>query len=353
MTPLTISVVIPTYNGLTYLEPCLDALLPSLAADTEVLVVDNASTDGTQGRLATRFPHVTVLRQSENLGFAEGCNAGAARARGTWILFLNNDTIPAPGFVEPLLARVQQDPKLGVCTSKIRVQSAPDHLDAIGSFLTRLGFLRHVGLLELDQGQHDHLQQIFSPKGVCFLIRRNLFHKLGGFDERYFAYFEETDLFWRVWLHGWRIGFAPASIVYHKIGGTSSTFAYAFIDYHNFKNRIRTLLKNLALVNLCWLLPVHMLCCAGLSLLSMVKGRWGSGWAIVRAIAWNIRHLPETWGARRRAQRLRRVSDRELFRYILWPVPLSDFARYTFWAVASREKMRAQVHAGQVHLTTK
>lgn len=347
MTDPLVSIVIPSYNGRTYLEPCLAALTESLRDDAEVIVVDNGSTDGTEAFLQARYPRIRVVEAGTNRGFAGACNLGAQQARGTWLVFLNNDTLPDPGWLEALLAAGQRDARLGACTSKIRIMSARDRLDAVGSFLTPLGFLRHVGLLELDHGQYDSLGEIFSPKGVCFLVRRPLFVELGGFDETFFAYFEETDLFWRVWLRGFRIGFAPQSVVYHKIGGTSSRLSYAFVDFHSFKNRIRTLLKNLGLGALCWMLPVHLVCCAGLAVLSALKGRWANAWAIIRAVGWNLRHLGGTWQARRAVQQNRRISDAELFRHALQPVPLKEFARYTYWTVVSREAMRADIYAGK------
>ncbi|MBI4314253.1 MAG: hypothetical protein HY594_05510, partial [Candidatus Omnitrophica bacterium] len=112
-----------------------------------------------------------------------------------------------------------------------------------------------------------------------------------------------------------------------------------------YKNRIRTILKNAQGVTLLWMLPFHLACCLALAAMGALQPRrWANAWAILRAIGWNVRHLPATWQARRRIQALRQVSDRELFRQILRPIPVRDFALYTWWTLWSRERLRDQVH---------
>lgn len=344
MSKPTASIVIPTYNGRSYLSECLASLKAQTWQGTRVIVVDNASADGTAEFLKSDYPSVELIRLETNTGFAGGCNIGAKAAQGDWIVFLNNDTVVEPDWLENLLTTAASDEKMGACTSKIRMLSDRQRLDAIGSYLTPSGFLRHTGLLENDQGQYDSLRQIFSPKGVSFAIRKELFNAIGGFDERYFAYFEESDLFWQVWLRGYTIGFAPKSIVYHKVGGTASTFHYAFVDYHSFKNRIRTILKNAGTITLFWMLPLHLVCCAGLAVVNLFKiSRWKNAGSIVRAIGWNILVLPDTLKARRKVQSSRKISDRDLFEHALRPIPLKEFAQYVFWMVFSREKMRTEM----------
>ena len=346
MTSPLVSVIIPTYNGLRYLQDCLVSVSTQGWRDFETIVVENASTDGSAEFVRTAHPTIRLVQAKTNLGFAGGCNLGAQAAQGTWLVFLNNDTVVEPDWLEQLMAVAHGDVRLGACTSKIRAQNDPARLDAIGSYLTRTGFLQHVGLLTLDRGQYDHLREIFSPKGVAFAIRRDLFEAIGGFDERYFAYFEETDLFWQVWLRGYRVGFAPWSLVYHKIGGTALTFSFAFMDYHSFKNRIRTIVKNAGGGTLCWMLPLHLACCLALALIGGLR-RPASSWAILRAIAWNVWHLGETWQARAVVQRARWISDRALLPLILRPIPLRDFAHWTWMMLLrskGREQWRARVH---------
>lgn len=340
------SVIIPTYNGLDLLPACLDSVVCQSWQDREIIVVDNGSTDGTAAAVAVRYPTVRMARLPRNEGYAGAGNHGATVAQGTWLVFLNNDTVVPPDWLEQLMVVVGQDASLGICSSKVRLLREPGRLDAVGSYLTPSGFLRHIGLLELDRGQHDALGEFFSVKGVALAVRRELFHAVGGFDARYVSYFEESDLCWRVWLRGYRVGFAPRSLVYHRVGGTASRFHYAYVDYHSFKNRIRTILKNAGRATLIWMLPLHLACCLGLIVVNTVwPRRWANGWAILRAIGWNVWHWPDTWRARRAVQGNRRLSDAALFRRVLRPIPVRDVTRYAVWMVMSRERMRARLAA--------
>lgn len=341
-----ISVVIPSYNGRTYLEGCLSGL--GQVDGTEIVVVDNGSSDGTADMIREHFPWVRVIRNETNLGFALANNLAARLTRGEWVLFLNNDTVPQPGFLEALKDELQRHPETAVWTSKIRLLSDPKRLDAVDSMLTPTGFFTHIGLYEVDEGQYDGLKELHFPKGVAFMVRKSLFFDLGGFDETFFCYFEETDFFWRVHLKGHRIGFAPRSIVHHKIGGTSSRSTYAWVDFHNFKNRIRTLLKNLEGRTLIWMLPLHLACCFGLIGFHTIFGRFGNAWAILRAMGWNIKVLPQTLRTRRTIQRGRSVSDRALFEKILRPIPFKTFAQYAWCTVVVRKKAREKVWAGAI-----
>ncbi len=341
-----VSVIIPNYNGRAYLQDCLDSLSHQTWPDFETILLDNGSSDGSAEWIKQSFPHLKLIELSENLGFAGGCNYAAAHAGGEWLVFLNNDTIADPHWLKNLMTAVTADPKSGAGTSKILLVNDHARLDSIGSYLTATGFLSHIGLLEADHGQYDTIEKIFSPKGVAFAIRKDLFQKLDGFDHQYFAYFEETDLFWRVWLAGYQIIFAPKSVIYHKVGGTALSFHFSFVDYHSFKNRIRTILKNAQGTTLLWMLPFHLACCAGLVLANMLRReRWPNAWAIVRAFGWNIRHLPETWKARRAIQKSRRISDHELFKSALHPIPVRNFFQYMHWMIFSREKLRASIHS--------
>ena len=136
-------------------------------------------------------------------------------------------------------------------------------------------------------------------------------------DPTYFAYFEETDLCHRIWLTGKRIVYAPKSVIYHKMGGTSTGMNNAFIQYHSFKNRIRTYLKNLEWTSLLKLLPVHLLMCEFFSLASLLTGKFALSWAIQRALVWNIVNYKDTFRARRHIQfHLRTVPDQGYFPFI-------------------------------------
>lgn len=294
--------------------------------DIEIIVVDNGSKDNSIELLEKEYPRVRLIKNKENLGFVTANNQGFKAASGEYILFLNNDTRVDSAAVERLVERISGREDLGVVFSKLLLMDEPKKLDAIGSFFSGYGFLYHLGFLEEDKGQYDNLKEIFSPKGVSFLMPRRLLEEIGVFDEDYFAYFEESDLFWRAWLFGKKIEFVPSSIVYHKVGGTCTKLPSPFIDYHAFKNRLCALIKNLGAFSLWKILPAHILACLLVSFLYLCKRKPKNSMAILKALWWNIKHLKATLIKRNFVQaRIRKISDKELFKTAMKKVSISDW----------------------------
>ncbi len=344
-----VSIVIPSYNGKALLKNCLRSLRKQTYRPIEILVVDNGSSDGTAELLDQEFPEVKIVAQKNNLGFAAGCNRGAHDAKGQWILFLNNDTTHAPDFIGCLVESALQKEEIGIAYSKVLLQSPEGTIDSIGSQMTALGFLTHIGLYEEDRGQYDQIKEVFSPKGVSFLVRRSLFERLGGFDEQFFAYFEESDFSWRVWLSGHQVVFVPKSQVIHVSTATASRLDPAVIHFHTYKNRIRSLLKNLGTLRAFWVIPIHLLVCATIAAIHLIRGRWSASGAIVRSVLWNLRHLYGTLRARQNVQqKIREVSDRQIFRSLQSRTSWKSFWRlYRLYVAFWEEKcapLQPRVH---------
>lgn len=214
-----VSIVIPVYNRLEFTVRCLTALAANTPYELyEVLIVDNASTDGTGEFLSTLEGDVRVIRNPANLGFAKACNQGAREAAGEYLLFLNNDTAPQPGWLEALLAAAERDPRIAVVGAKLLF---PDDT------------IQHAGVAILEDSPYPlspvHLhyhapadapqanleQEVDAVTGACLLIRRGVFRDVGGFDEGYLNGYEDVDLCLRVRERGYRILYASASVVYH------------------------------------------------------------------------------------------------------------------------------------------
>lgn len=333
------SVIIPTYNGRELTLECLRSLQAQELTAWETIVVDNGSTDGTADAIRQEFPHVRLVELPKNLGYGMANTLGTQHARGHILVFLNNDTVLAPGCLEHLTNQLAADPCTGACSAKPRLLSNRGTLDTIGSSLTWTGFLHHIGFLEADLGQYDRVQSVFSPKGVCYAIPKHVFVAVGGFDERYFAYFEETDLFWRIWLSGFAIRFVPNAVIYHAVGKTSERFHSAFIEYHAYRNRIRTLLKNLGWRRAVVVIPIHIACCMIISVGYALKGRVRNAVAVLRALAWNAVSLSDTWKARRHVQRdIRRISDTVLFKEF-WVNPTWNDCYLGFRLIFARQRL--------------
>lgn len=331
MKHVLVSVIIVNWNGVKWLEDCFHSLKNQTYANVEIIVVDNASTDQSVAWIKKHAPYVNVIVNKKNEGFAQGNNIGYKHAKGTYIVFLNNDTRVTPSFITELVDVMDKDNSIGGVQSKILLMDDPHRLDSIGAFLTVTGFLYHNAFGQLDKKEFDLPINLYTAKGACMMFRAETLGKVevGGniFDPDYFAYFEETDLCHRVWLAGYRIVYAPRSIIYHKMGATSGSMNAAYIQYHSFKNRIRSYLKNFGLLWLFTIFFVHVLVCQFFAFLSLIQGRWSLFRAVEKACWWNIKEFSSTLSMRRYIQKkIRRVSDKDFAPFVLKILP---FRYYT------------------------
>ncbi|MFN3596699.1 MAG: glycosyltransferase family 2 protein [Rubricoccaceae bacterium] len=245
-----VSVVIVTWNGRTLLERFLPSVLATDYPDLEVVVADNASTDGTAAWLAETHPGVVVVRHPRNLLFAEGNNAALPASTGPLVCFLNNDVEVPPGWLRPLVDALA-DPSVAAVQPKLLQHDRRDHFEyagGSGGFLDRYGFPftrgRVFDTVEPDDGQYDDARDVFWATGAALLLRRDAFERAGGFDARFGMHMEEIDLCWRLWRQGGRVRVEPAAEVYH-LGGASLPQGNPRKAYYNFRNSLLMLRKNL------------------------------------------------------------------------------------------------------------
>jgi GT2 family glycosyltransferase len=323
----SVSVVIPTSRGGPDLETCVVSLIDQQYPKLEVIVVDNASPGSAPATLVHRFPGLTVLRNEENLGFVGASNQGIEASTGELILLLNDDTALEQGALSALVDNLRRKPRWAACQAKLLLMDDPGRLDTAGSFLTATGFLIHRGAFERED-RFTAADEIFAAKGAALLVRRSALDEVGLFDPDFFAYFEESDLCWRLWVAGWEIGFAADARVLHKLGATAAGLPPPFVQFHSFKNRLCTILKNAGAGRLATMLPLHVALCSGLAVWYTVRGQPKLGAAIVRALAWNAVKVPSTLRKRRRVQSHRRVSDRDLMPRITTRTPLRTLVLY-------------------------
>jgi GT2 family glycosyltransferase len=239
---VTISVVIPNWNGRRFLERCLSAIRHQTVGDIEVVLVDNASSDDSVGLVRRRFPEVEVVQLRRNAGFAAAMNAGIRRARGPYIAFLNNDTEPDERWLQELLACLERHPRAASATSKVLLFDRPGTLDDTGNFLTPslLPYARGHG--QPDARQFDVEEEVFSASGAAALWRADALANVGLFDESFFAYYEDVDLGFRARLAGYECWYAPRAVVLHERGGTGGDDGFTL--YLHVRNRWLMLAKD-------------------------------------------------------------------------------------------------------------
>jgi len=322
-----VSIIIVNWNGGEVFQKCLESLSEIDYRNTELIVVDNGSTDGSE-KLAKK---AKIIKNKKNLGFAPANNQGFKISKGEYVLLLNNDTVVNKDFLSKLIERMEQDETIGVLQPKIFMMRKKGRLDNAGSFFTRIGFLEHWGFDKKDGKEFQEEREIFSAKGACMLIRREVIEKVGLFDADFGSYFEESDFCWRVWMNGWRILFYPKAKIHHKIGYTIRRLNVREMNYDYYRNRISSLIKNLTTKNLIYILPVHIIISVGISFMFFIKLKYKNALMILKAIAWNLLNIEKTLKKRATIQSQRAVSDDEIFAKLAhkidWLKYYKDFRR--------------------------
>jgi hypothetical protein len=332
-----VSIVIVNWNGGEILNNCLKSLSKLNYLNWELILVDNGSTDNSANeKNITKHlgaKQIKIIKNKTNRGFAPANNQGVKVAKGKYMLLLNNDTRVSPDLLKILTNKLESEADIGVIQPKIIMMDNKKYLDNAGSFMTRIGFLDHWGFGQRDSKEFSKEREIFSAKGACMLIRREIYQKIGLFDNEFVSYFEESDFCWRVWLSGSRVVYYPKAHIYHKVGFTIKRLDVLSINFHYYKNRINALIKNLELKNLLLIVPLHILISLGISLVFFLKLRPKNSIIIVSAIIWNIQKLPQTLKKRKAVQYMRKQSDVVLFKkhklitQIKWNKFYNDFKR--------------------------
>lgn len=204
-----VSIVILNWNGQRFLEQFMPSVMATTYANKEVVVVDNASTDDSVAFLQAQYPTVRILHNAGNYGFAKGYNEGLKRIEADYYVLLNSDVEVQPGWIEPMVQLLDGNPSIGACQPKLLQYHAKElfeYAGAAGGWLDCLGYPfargRIFDVCEKDEGQYDSAEPIFWASGAAMFVRAELYHRVGGLDEYFFAHQEEIDLCWRMQLAG-------------------------------------------------------------------------------------------------------------------------------------------------------
>ncbi len=301
--------VIITWNGRRWIDKCLGSVLAMQPQPAEVILVDNGSSDDTVAHVREAFPGVTVVALEQNVGFAAGNNAGARRASSSYLAFLNNDVDVDRAWLAELMAPAQGDHTVGLVTSRIVYMDRPTMIDSAGD-----GYLRCGGAFKRLHGQEAEtlaaITEVFGACGAAFLVRRDLFEALGGFDEDFFMVYEDVDLSYRARLRGARCVYAPRALVRHAGSGSIGHVSAQQVFYGQ-RNLEWTWIKNTP-SRLLWrsLLPHIAYDIAGAAAYAR-QGHFGV-WCRAKAAA--LAQWPVMRRKRREIQRTARVDPESLWR---------------------------------------
>jgi GT2 family glycosyltransferase len=298
--------IVVTHNGREHIRSCLRSLLAQPEELRAVVVVDNASADDTTALVREEFSGVRVLAQPGNLGYGDAANRGAGVADAEYVAVINQDVVSTPGWIGRLVAALDADPRAAIATPMILIKSDPTRVNTCGNAPHYTGITTCPGY-NRRAWEFTQAEAVPAVSGAAMVIRREAFEALGGFDPLFFLYLEDTDLSLRAVMAGYHCLVVPRAAVLHEFEPRFSPEKIGFLE----RNRYAMLLKLFRWRTLAVLTPALLLTEVAVLGYSLLRGprclRSKLG-----AYTWVASRLPTILDARRRAQALRRLSDRAL-----------------------------------------
>jgi GT2 family glycosyltransferase len=288
-----IDIIIPNYNGVELLPPCLNALRAQSRRDFCIVVVDDGSTDDSRELLARFYPEVQVIAMPHNRGLAAAVNAGIEATGGAYVVLLNNDTEADPRWLEFLIGALERHPEYAFAASKLRLFDRRDHIHSAGDFYRMNGVPGSRGVWQRDHGQFDAIEEVFGPCAGAAAYRRDALEELAEngnvLDEDLVMYCEDVDLNLRAWRRGLRTIYEPRAVVYHKL---SATGGGSLASYYCGRNFTLVWAKNLPVPLIRRHLPSLILSQLGFVLHSLLHVREPAARARLRGQLAGLRALP-------------------------------------------------------------
>lgn len=301
------AIVILNYNGAKLLEKFLPTVVKH-SPGTEVIVADNASSDGSLSWVKQHYPSVRIISLDQNYGFCGGYNRALRQVEADYYLLLNSDIEVTEGWLPPLVNMLDGHADVSAVQPKILSYHRRDefeHAGAGGGFIDSYGYPfcrgRIFDTIEKDHGQYNNDLPVFWSSGACMLIRAKSFHQFGGFDEDYFAHMEEIDLCWKLHRDNQHIMYCGTSTIYH-VGAGTLAYGSSRKVYLNFRNGLFMLFKHLSGVQLITRMPVRVALDIVAALRFLISGQWSHGAAVVHAHVEFFLNLGREIKKRRRLQ---------------------------------------------------
>ena len=309
MTAPRLSVVIPNWNGKRYLGPCLDSLRAQTQPAIEIIIVDNASTDGSQQFVKTAYAEMQLIELPQNRGFTGACNRGMREAAGEFVALLNNDTEVESDWAAQVIKALDEKPEVGIVACKMLMHDQRERFHTAGDFFAIDGSAGNRGFGEIDHGQYDGGDYVFSACGGAAIYRRGMLEEIGFLDDDFFFLLEDVDIAWRAQLAGYAVWFAPGAVVYHHL---SATGGGKTASYYDGRNGIWLIAKNMpsALLRKYWRRIVGRQ--TRLFWEALLAWRGEAARARLRGMAAGLLSLRGALAKRREIQSMRRVGDEHI-----------------------------------------
>ncbi|HKK47205.1 MAG TPA: glycosyltransferase family 2 protein [Balneolaceae bacterium] len=309
-----ISIIIVSWNALEHLKNYLPSVAETEYEDFEIILADNASTDGSKAWVEANYPNIRIATFDNNYGYCGGNNRAVPHATGDILIFLNNDVRVEPNWLDAI-ARCFKNEKIAAAQPKMLSDERREYFEyagAAGGYLDRFGYSfcrgRIFDTVEEDVGQYDNPADILWASGAALAIRKEIFEKLGGFDEDFEFHMEEIDICWRIWNNGYKVRFCPKSVIYH-LGGGSLPMGSPRKVYYNYRNNLRMIWKNCSADTIAWRFTGRYVLDIVAAFRTLLRGEWKEFQAIVRAHYdfWNA--FPSTQEKRADLQNRRKIDE--------------------------------------------
>jgi len=307
-----VTLLILNYNGIEYIEECLDSVLKTDYPRCKVIVIDNASNDGSSEFVEKNYPQVKLFKNPKNYGFAKAYNDALKYVESNLVLFLNNDVLVESEWLKNIAPYMMNDKSISAINPKILLMQNKNVINAAGGNCDLFGVGWNRGNGEIDRGQYEKVEEVFYANGAAMLTRRDLWKDVGPFDEQYFLYGEDLDWCWRARLKGYKILYVPTAKIYHKWRASKGQII-CLLEKH----WLATFLKNYSLKNIFAIMP-------RLFALKILKALWlfkngkdsNEKLAVFDSFLWNLVMFKKTWKKRLLIQASRRISDEELQKHM-------------------------------------
>lgn len=315
-----VSIVIVNHNRKEDLKACLNSVQKTKYKNFEVIVIDNASTDGSVEIVKKNFRSVKLVVNDQNVGPIKARNFGVQISKGSLIAFLDSDTEVEPNWLIELVKVISSDKKVGACACKVKFFSNKNLINSAGMGCDKYGFAFSRGLIcrgtfEKDEGQYDKQEEVFSAYTAAMLAKKDVLKEINLFNQELGMYYEDIELSWKIRLAGYKIIYVPTSVVFHKMAPSKTPFTTK-VKYYTERNRLITMIQNYSLPSLIRLMPFYLFLKFSESMIYLSFNKPDQVKSIINALIHTLNKLPKISYYRRQTQKIRKVDDKDIAKFM-------------------------------------